>query len=162
MTNLHNKKEALSDIVPIIEDVESDSDHDEKETFVFRRRGQSEEEPLQLDISLEKTHSCDDHTEETCDETSRGSSHEMHEEVEMGLPAATTSQQTVEEEEHNWLHDLIWLSICFVGIMASFVAYGILLEYATSGDRTLHERTSSITSELARIKFVVHRCCLFA
>jgi hypothetical protein len=33
----------------------------------------------------------------------------------------------------------IWLFICFFGIMASFVAYGLLLEYATSGGRTLHE-----------------------
>jgi UDP-galactose transporter B1 len=35
--------------------------------------------------------------------------------------------------------DLIWLFICFVGIMASFVLYGLLLEYTTSGGRKLHE-----------------------
>jgi hypothetical protein len=35
--------------------------------------------------------------------------------------------------------DLIWLTICFVGIMASFVCYGLLLEYTTSGGRKLHE-----------------------
>lgn len=35
--------------------------------------------------------------------------------------------------------DLIWLGICFIGIMASFVCYGLLLEYTTSGGRKLHE-----------------------
>ena len=33
----------------------------------------------------------------------------------------------------------IWLMVCFFGIMVSFVVYGLLLEYATSGDNTLHE-----------------------
>lgn len=35
--------------------------------------------------------------------------------------------------------ELVWLFLCFMGIMASFVFYGILLEYATSGGRKLHE-----------------------
>lgn len=35
--------------------------------------------------------------------------------------------------------ELVWLGICFFGIMASFVAYGLLLEYTTSGGRKLHE-----------------------
>jgi len=35
--------------------------------------------------------------------------------------------------------DLFWLLVCFLGIMASFVCYGLLLEYATSGGRKLHE-----------------------
>lgn len=35
--------------------------------------------------------------------------------------------------------DMIWLFICFIGIMASFVLYGLLLEYTTSGGRKLHE-----------------------
>ena len=155
MTNPRDEKEETSsDIVLIFEDdVESDSDHDE-EKFVFRRRGQSEEEPLQLDIALKKTHSCDDHTDDTCDETSRASSHQTHEGgEELGLPVATEeSQQTGGTEEHHWLHDLMWLSICFVGIMASFVAYGIILEYATSGDRRLHERTLCFTSKLHTIR----------
>ena len=34
---------------------------------------------------------------------------------------------------------VIWLTICFFGIMFSFVGYGLLLEYATSGGRKLHE-----------------------
>jgi drug/metabolite transporter (DMT)-like permease len=36
-------------------------------------------------------------------------------------------------------HDLIWLLICFSGIMASFVGYGLMLEYSVSGGRKLHE-----------------------
>jgi hypothetical protein len=36
-------------------------------------------------------------------------------------------------------NDLIWLFLCFIGIMASFVCYGLLLEYTTSGGRKLHE-----------------------
>lgn len=43
---------------------------------------------------------------------------------------ASTSSTTTE---------VVWLFICFVGIMASFVAYGLLLEYTTSGGRKLHE-----------------------
>jgi hypothetical protein len=35
--------------------------------------------------------------------------------------------------------ELFWLFLCFIGIMASFVVYGILLEYTTSGGRKLHE-----------------------
>lgn len=35
--------------------------------------------------------------------------------------------------------ELVWLFFCFVGIMASFVVYGVLLEYTTSGGRKLHE-----------------------
>ena len=35
--------------------------------------------------------------------------------------------------------EYLWLAICFFGIMGSFVAYGLLLEYATSGGKQLHE-----------------------
>jgi UDP-galactose transporter B1 len=35
--------------------------------------------------------------------------------------------------------ELFWLLVCFLGIMFSFVAYGLLLEYTTSGGRKLHE-----------------------
>lgn len=41
--------------------------------------------------------------------------------------------------EHSKSHELFWLTVCFLGIMASFVCYGLLLEYTTSGDRELHE-----------------------
>jgi UAA transporter family len=35
--------------------------------------------------------------------------------------------------------ELLWLLICFFGIMGSFVIYGLLMEYTTSGGRKLHE-----------------------
>jgi len=35
--------------------------------------------------------------------------------------------------------EVVWLIVCFLGIMASFVCYGLLLEYTTSGGRQLHE-----------------------
>jgi len=47
------------------------------------------------------------------------------------LPKSTTTETTQ--------HQLLWLFICFMGIMASFVCYGLLLEYTTSGGRKLHE-----------------------
>lgn len=43
------------------------------------------------------------------------------------------------DDTDNKSHDLFWLFLCFMGIMASFVCYGLLLEYATSGGRKLHE-----------------------
>mmetsp|Transcript_11206 Transcript_11206/g.15525 ORF Transcript_11206/g.15525 Transcript_11206/m.15525 type:complete len:518 (-) Transcript_11206:148-1701(-) len=36
-------------------------------------------------------------------------------------------------------HDMLWLALCFFGIMISFVLYGLLLEYTTSGGKHLHE-----------------------
>ena len=35
--------------------------------------------------------------------------------------------------------DVLWLAVCFLGIMGSFVIYGLLLEFTTSGGRKLHE-----------------------
>ncbi|KAG7365065.1 UAA transporter family protein [Nitzschia inconspicua] len=35
--------------------------------------------------------------------------------------------------------DLLWLFLCFIGIMTSFVCHGLMMEYATSGGRKLHE-----------------------
>ena len=35
--------------------------------------------------------------------------------------------------------EIFWLFVCFLGIMMSFVCYGLLLEYTTSGGRKLHE-----------------------
>ena len=43
------------------------------------------------------------------------------------------------DEALNSTGKVIWLTICFFGIMFSFVGYGLLLEYATSGGRKLHE-----------------------
>jgi len=44
-----------------------------------------------------------------------------------------------EESQSSKKSDLIWLFLCFIGIMASFVCYGLILEYTTSGGRKLHE-----------------------
>ena len=131
----------LNDIVLSVENNDSDdssTDKGEEQTFVFRARGQSEEEPLRLlDVPLKN--GGDDHTDETCEVSSRSSSHGESHDEEMGQPAAEQQEGTTQQQ---WMHDLMWLAICFAGIMASFVAYGIMLEYATSGDRHLHERTS--------------------
>jgi len=43
------------------------------------------------------------------------------------------------KQKHSQRTDLVWLLLCFLGIMASFVCYGLLLEYTTSGGRHLHE-----------------------
>lgn len=48
-------------------------------------------------------------------------------------------KQPPEEPEESKTNDLFWLFLCFMGIMASFVCYGLLLEYTTSGGRKLHE-----------------------
>ena len=159
---MSNKNEAdrLDGIVLIVaeesmDDASTDDEaHQEtaKEAFVFRTRGQSEEEPLRLEeISLKPNGSgADDHTDETCEVSSRSSSHggESHDE-EAGhvtqLPDVTAAATAAPQGMSQWIHDLMWLAICFIGIMASFVAYGILLEYATTGDRRLHERTCVVT-----------------
>jgi hypothetical protein len=50
----------------------------------------------------------------------------------------TTNTHTDNDTSSNY-SDVVWLTICFLGIMASFVCYGLLLEYTTSGGRNLHE-----------------------
>jgi len=49
--------------------------------------------------------------------------------------------QTLEEQSNSksTKQEYFWLAVCFFGIMGSFVAYGLLLEYATSGGKHLHE-----------------------
>lgn len=59
----------------------------------------------------------------------------------------TTASPTKSGDALSWMdnpnyksrNDVIWLAACFVGIMASFVCYGLVLEYTTSGGRQLHE-----------------------
>ena len=48
-------------------------------------------------------------------------------------------QDSQQEEQQSKSHEILWLFFCFMGIMASFVGYGLLLEYTTSGGRKLHE-----------------------
>ena len=45
----------------------------------------------------------------------------------------------LETEKKSKTTEFMWLSFCFFGIMGSFVCYGLLLEYATSGGKHLHE-----------------------
>ena len=56
-------------------------------------------------------------------------------------PPPIMSEIVVDDEEatSSKANDVIWLFFCFMGIMASFVCYGLLLEYTTSGGRKLHE-----------------------
>lgn len=42
-------------------------------------------------------------------------------------------------EQKKRTSEYFWLAFCFFGIMGSFVIYGLLLEYATSGGKHLHE-----------------------
>eukprot|EP00581_Thalassiosira_minuscula_P016284 CAMPEP_0183730800 /NCGR_PEP_ID=MMETSP0737-20130205/33715_1 /TAXON_ID=385413 /ORGANISM="Thalassiosira miniscula, Strain CCMP1093" /LENGTH=516 /DNA_ID=CAMNT_0025963381 /DNA_START=48 /DNA_END=1598 /DNA_ORIENTATION=+ len=44
-----------------------------------------------------------------------------------------------EAQTQNKGTEIFWLAFCFFGIMGSFVCYGLLLEYATSGGKHLHE-----------------------
>ena len=55
----------------------------------------------------------------------------VKDEVMTSLPESRTEKSS--------MSDILWLAICFFGIMGSFIAYGILLEYTTSGGRKLHE-----------------------
>jgi len=42
-------------------------------------------------------------------------------------------------EQKSKSSEYFWLAFCFFGIMGSFVIYGLLLEYATTGGKKLHE-----------------------
>jgi solute carrier family 35 (UDP-galactose transporter), member B1 len=57
---------------------------------------------------------------------------------ERGTPKALVKKQS-SHMDVNTPGGLIWLLVCFFGIMTSFIAYGIVMEYATSGGRRLHE-----------------------
>ena len=48
-------------------------------------------------------------------------------------------KQPPQEPEESKTNDVVWLVLCSLGILASFVCYGLLLEYTTSGGRKLHE-----------------------
>lgn len=85
--------------------------------------------------SLKTSLSEDNETDDTCEVSASSSEEEC-------LPEEHHEHPDDPEQTPNaWLHDVVWLTICFVGIMTSFVAYGILLEYTTSGDKRLAERT---------------------
>lgn len=64
----------------------------------------------------------------------RYSDHESSKKPSHGLPPMKSSAGSGSGSS-----DVLWLVVCFFGIMASFVCYGLLLEYTTSGGRKLHE-----------------------
>ena len=51
----------------------------------------------------------------------------------------TVIRRASSQMDVNTTGGMIWLVVCFIGIMGSFIAYGIVMEYATSGGRKLHE-----------------------
>mmetsp|Transcript_45733 Transcript_45733/g.97240 ORF Transcript_45733/g.97240 Transcript_45733/m.97240 type:complete len:510 (-) Transcript_45733:449-1978(-) len=54
-------------------------------------------------------------------------------------PVIHDEKLLVEESDKARSAEYFWLAVCFFGIMGSFVCYGLLLEYATSGGKHLHE-----------------------
>jgi hypothetical protein len=73
--------------------------------------------------------------------------------------SATTDASNIANAKTDKLyHEFIWLVACFVGIMLSFVGYGLLLEYTTSGGRQLHEMSFLfVTSALYTVTAAVGR-----
>jgi hypothetical protein len=164
MTTTTTMEEQHSMIV-IVKDLAHDDDqHDEESQALVMRPSSSEEEeqrlllvdqhpPLHFNLALKASKSEDDHTDDTCEVSSRSSCHtheDLTTEVRPHHPHSHIQQPNAKDDSTakmpEWMHDLMWLAICFFGIMISFVAYGILLEYATSGERRLHERTSAKTT----------------
>jgi hypothetical protein len=129
-------------IIVIVKDLEhGDDQHEESDALVIRQDEQlllQQHPPLHFDLTLKASKPEDDHTDDTCEISSRSSSHEDGREIR---PCHQTKDADGHTSMPEWMHDLMWLAICFFGIMISFVAYGILLEYTTSGERRLHERT---------------------
>lgn len=56
-----------------------------------------------------------------------------------GRPSSSSPPSSSSSDSKSKRSDLLWLALCFLGIMLSFVCYGLLLEYTTSGGRKLHE-----------------------
>lgn len=135
-------------MIVIVKDLEhGDDQHEESDALVIRPLSAEDEQlllqqhpPLHFDLTLKASKTEDDHTDDTCEISSRSSSHEDGREIR---PCHQTKDADGHTSMPEWMHDLMWLAICFFGIMISFVAYGILLEYTTSGERRLHERTCS-------------------
>lgn len=91
-----------------------------------------------IDLLLQPTPSMEDEREKHID------SHDEKESLNDRKAMDTVQiedlyKQPPQEPEDVKTNDLFWLFLCFIGIMASFVCYGLLLEYTTSGGRKLHE-----------------------
>ena len=50
-----------------------------------------------------------------------------------------SNNKNISNSSSSFKSEYFWLAFCFFGIMGSFVCYGLLLEYATSGGKHLHE-----------------------
>ena len=71
--------------------------------------------------------------------TSGSGSGSVGQQKRAGRPRAVITKRQSSQVDVNTTGGMIWLAVCFVGIMTSFIAYGIVMEYATSGGRKLHE-----------------------
>jgi UDP-galactose transporter B1 len=116
---------------------------------VATKEHQNHSEPTKGAFSLEIEHSEREHEDENLDPMVsapdlNNDSISKHEEKDALLAAEPADplkiedlyQQTTDSSKNS---DLLWLFLCFIGIMCSFVCYGLLLEYTTSGGRKLHE-----------------------
>lgn len=65
--------------------------------------------------------------------------HSRHTYSDDGAAAPKPAPLVEDSHSSNQSAEMVWLIVCFLGIMASFVCYGLLLEYTTSGGRQLHE-----------------------
>ena len=97
-----------------------------------------------IDLLLEPTPSMEEEEEEKVKNEKKIGSRDEKDNMNMRKAMDTVQiedlyKQPPEEPEESKTNDLFWLFLCFVGIMASFVCYGLLLEYTTSGGRKLHE-----------------------
>ncbi|KAL9186784.1 hypothetical protein ACHAXT_010504 [Thalassiosira profunda] len=54
-------------------------------------------------------------------------------------PVIDDDDLQLQDDPQSKTGEYAWLAFCFFGIMGSFVCYGLLLEYATSGGKHLHE-----------------------
>lgn len=101
-----------------------------------------EEEDLETQMLMKpsKTKSHDDAVEDM-DEELATQLEDLYRQEEDGVQGKDDDSRAGVDDEviPNANHTIVWICICFFGIMFSFVAYGLLLEYATSGGRKLHE-----------------------
>ncbi|KAM3575520.1 hypothetical protein VYU27_002513 [Nannochloropsis oceanica] len=90
-------------------------------------------QPMEIDYSDSSTiPSLPVHSSATSATSSSGSSSKSRK--SLAVVRRSSSQMDI-----NTTGGMIWLVVCFIGIMGSFIAYGIVMEFATSGGRKLHE-----------------------
>ncbi|CAJ1966822.1 unnamed protein product [Cylindrotheca closterium] len=92
---------------------------------------------LQPNPSLETEERWNERGEET--DHSEGKDSLNHRKAVDTVQIEDLYKQAPQQPEESKTNDLVWLVLCSLGILASFVCYGLLLEYTTSGGRKLHE-----------------------